>query len=102
MPYILIFFGGNVVISIASMHIELLLCLNFFYSLVLFLGDTFLDFVSAFSICLLKIPLLPSAFFGFYSGSYNTFSGYPPEIVKKMPKRDLAEEVWKIPVDPPL
>lgn len=24
---------------------------------------------------------------------YNTFSGYPPEIVKKMPKRDLAEEV---------
>lgn len=24
---------------------------------------------------------------------YNTFSGYPPEIVKKMPKKDLAEEV---------
>lgn len=25
--------------------------------------------------------------------SYNTFCGYPPEIVKKMPKKDLAEEV---------
>ena len=24
---------------------------------------------------------------------YNTFCGYPPEIVKKMPKKDLAEEV---------
>ncbi|AEE29718.1 Transmembrane Fragile-X-F-associated protein [Arabidopsis thaliana] len=24
---------------------------------------------------------------------YNTFSGHPPEIVKKMPKEDLAEEV---------
>lgn len=24
---------------------------------------------------------------------YNTFSGYPPEVVKKMPKKDLAEEV---------
>ncbi|KAL5186004.1 RING finger protein B [Glycine soja] len=24
---------------------------------------------------------------------YNTFSGYPPEIVKKMPKKELAEEV---------
>ncbi|GJV09570.1 hypothetical protein Tco_1347226 [Tanacetum coccineum] len=23
---------------------------------------------------------------------YNTFSGYPHEVVKKMPKRDLAEE----------
>nr|GMC73870.1 Kinesin-like protein [Ipomoea batatas] len=30
----------------------------------------------------------------FYDGAsgYNTFSGYPPEIVKKMPKKDLAEE----------
>ncbi|XP_022765849.1 uncharacterized protein LOC111310666 isoform X1 [Durio zibethinus] len=26
------------------------------------------------------------------ASGYNTFSGYPPEIVKKMPKRDLAEE----------
>lgn len=24
---------------------------------------------------------------------YSTFCGYPPEIVKKMPKKDLAEEV---------
>ncbi|XXG51114.1 hypothetical protein AAC387_Pa02g4959 [Persea americana] len=30
-----------------------------------------------------------------YSG-YNTFCGYPPEIVKKMPKKDLAEEVWRL------
>ncbi|KAL7099079.1 hypothetical protein ACP275_09G059400 [Erythranthe tilingii] len=30
------------------------------------------------------------------SSSYNTFSGYPPEIVKKMPKKDLAEEVWRL------
>ncbi|KAJ0571161.1 putative transcription factor C2H2 family [Helianthus annuus] len=28
--------------------------------------------------------------------SYNTFCGYPPEIVKKMPKKDLAEEVWRL------
>ncbi|KAG6752953.1 hypothetical protein POTOM_042994 [Populus tomentosa] len=27
---------------------------------------------------------------------YNTFCGYPPEIVKKMPKKDLAEEVWRL------
>ncbi|PIN05761.1 putative E3 ubiquitin ligase [Handroanthus impetiginosus] len=27
---------------------------------------------------------------------YNTFSGYPPEIVKKLPKKDLAEEVWRL------
>ncbi|XP_068662173.1 uncharacterized protein [Aristolochia californica] len=27
---------------------------------------------------------------------YNTFCGYPPEIVKKMPKKDLAEQVWKL------
>ncbi|XP_072991152.1 uncharacterized protein [Typha latifolia] len=27
---------------------------------------------------------------------YNTFCGYPPEVVKKMPKRDLAEEVWRL------
>ncbi|XP_027168988.1 uncharacterized protein LOC113768729 isoform X1 [Coffea eugenioides] len=30
------------------------------------------------------------------SGSYDTFCGYPPEIVKKMPKKDLAEEVWRL------
>ncbi|KAL5995173.1 hypothetical protein ACLOJK_025231 [Asimina triloba] len=27
------------------------------------------------------------------SAGYNTFCGYPPEVVKKMPKKDLAEEV---------
>nr|VDC63754.1 unnamed protein product [Brassica rapa] len=27
---------------------------------------------------------------------YSTFSGHPPEIVKKMPKEDLAEEVWRL------
>lgn len=27
---------------------------------------------------------------------YNTFQGYPPEIVKKMPRKDLAEEVWRL------
>uniref|UniRef100_A0A803NC63 Uncharacterized protein n=1 Tax=Chenopodium quinoa TaxID=63459 RepID=A0A803NC63_CHEQI len=27
---------------------------------------------------------------------YNTFCQFPPEIVKKMPKKDLAEEVWKL------
>ncbi|XP_019189801.1 PREDICTED: uncharacterized protein LOC109184201 [Ipomoea nil] len=34
----------------------------------------------------------------FYDGAsgYNTFCGYPPEIVKKMPKKDLAEEVWRL------
>ncbi|KAL3529315.1 hypothetical protein ACH5RR_008637, partial [Cinchona calisaya] len=26
----------------------------------------------------------------------NTFCGYPPEIVQKMPKKDLAEEVWRL------
>ncbi|XWS50696.1 hypothetical protein CRYUN_Cryun12cG0108700 [Craigia yunnanensis] len=30
------------------------------------------------------------------ASGYNTFSGYPPDIVKKMPKRDLAEEVWRL------
>ncbi|KAJ4755635.1 Transmembrane Fragile-X-F-associated protein [Rhynchospora pubera] len=30
------------------------------------------------------------------SAGYNTFCGYPPEIVKKMPKKDLAEEVWRL------
>lgn len=30
------------------------------------------------------------------AASYNTFCGYPPEIVKKMPKKDLAEEVWRL------
>ncbi|KAL6497184.1 hypothetical protein OROGR_029113 [Orobanche gracilis] len=34
----------------------------------------------------------------FHDGAsgYNTFYGYPPEIVKKMPKKDLAEEVWRL------
>ncbi|KAG2303202.1 hypothetical protein Bca52824_031853 [Brassica carinata] len=27
---------------------------------------------------------------------YNTFNGHRPEIVKKMPKEDLAEEVWRL------
>ncbi|KAJ4875068.1 Transmembrane Fragile-X-F-associated protein [Raphanus sativus] len=27
---------------------------------------------------------------------YSTFCGHPPEIVKKMPKKDLAEEVWRL------
>ncbi|ANM60523.1 Transmembrane Fragile-X-F-associated protein [Arabidopsis thaliana] len=27
---------------------------------------------------------------------YNTFCGHPPEIVKKMPKKELAEEVWRL------
>ncbi|CAA2937940.1 E3 ubiquitin ligase [Olea europaea subsp. europaea] len=27
---------------------------------------------------------------------YSTFCGYPPDIVKKLPKKDLAEEVWKL------
>ncbi|XP_057726667.1 uncharacterized protein LOC130941988 isoform X1 [Arachis stenosperma] len=32
------------------------------------------------------------------SSGYNTFSGNPPvpEIIKKMPKKDLAEEVWRL------
>nr|CAD1837578.1 unnamed protein product [Ananas comosus var. bracteatus] len=30
------------------------------------------------------------------STGYNTFCGYPPEVVKKMPKKDLAEEVWRL------
>ncbi|KAL3716658.1 hypothetical protein ACJRO7_008271 [Eucalyptus globulus] len=30
------------------------------------------------------------------ASGYNTFCGYPPEVVKKMPKRDLAEEVWRL------
>ncbi|XP_074316489.1 uncharacterized protein LOC141652787 [Silene latifolia] len=30
------------------------------------------------------------------SSGYNTFCSYPPEIVKKMPKKDLAEEVWRL------
>uniref|UniRef100_A0A5B7AGU0 RING-type domain-containing protein n=1 Tax=Davidia involucrata TaxID=16924 RepID=A0A5B7AGU0_DAVIN len=34
----------------------------------------------------------------FHNGSsgYNTFCGYPPEIVKKLPKKDLTEEVWRL------
>ncbi|KAK1433649.1 hypothetical protein QVD17_10563 [Tagetes erecta] len=34
----------------------------------------------------------------YYNGSsgYNTFSGYPPEIVKRLPKKDLTEEVWRL------
>ncbi|XP_057824019.2 uncharacterized protein LOC131036200 isoform X2 [Cryptomeria japonica] len=31
-----------------------------------------------------------------YIGSYNTFSGFPPEVVKKMAKKELAEEVWRL------
>ncbi|XP_072971429.1 uncharacterized protein [Typha angustifolia] len=27
---------------------------------------------------------------------YNTFCGYPPDIVKKMPKKELAQEVWRL------
>ncbi|KAK8921940.1 hypothetical protein KSP39_PZI020649 [Platanthera zijinensis] len=27
---------------------------------------------------------------------YNTFQGYPPEVVKIMPKKDLTEEVWRL------
>ncbi|KMZ74000.1 Baculoviral IAP repeat-containing protein [Zostera marina] len=27
---------------------------------------------------------------------YNTFCGYPPEIVKKMAKKDLTEEIWRL------
>uniref|UniRef100_A0A7C9DEK7 RING-type domain-containing protein n=1 Tax=Opuntia streptacantha TaxID=393608 RepID=A0A7C9DEK7_OPUST len=30
------------------------------------------------------------------SSGYNTFCSYPPEIVKKMPKKELAEEVWRL------
>ncbi|KAJ8648473.1 hypothetical protein MRB53_001496 [Persea americana] len=30
------------------------------------------------------------------ASGYNTFCGYPPETVKKMPKKDLAEEVWRL------
>ncbi|KAG2667324.1 hypothetical protein I3843_15G106000 [Carya illinoinensis] len=30
------------------------------------------------------------------ASGYSTFCGYPPEIVKKMPKKDLAEEVWRL------
>ncbi|KAG9458265.1 hypothetical protein H6P81_002773 [Aristolochia fimbriata] len=30
------------------------------------------------------------------AAGYNTFCGYPPEVVKKMPKKDLAEEVWRL------
>ncbi|XP_030476897.2 uncharacterized protein LOC115693958 [Syzygium oleosum] len=30
------------------------------------------------------------------ASGYNTFCGYAPEVVKKMPKRDLAEEVWRL------
>ncbi|KAH9722563.1 RING-type domain-containing protein [Citrus sinensis] len=30
------------------------------------------------------------------SSGYNTFCGYPPEVVKKMPKKELAEEVWRL------
>lgn len=46
----------------------------------------------------MKITSLTFTFLVFTHGSYNTFSGYPPEIVKKMPKRDLAEEVMEIPM----
>ncbi|OVA06753.1 Transmembrane Fragile-X-F-associated protein [Macleaya cordata] len=30
------------------------------------------------------------------AAGYNTFSGYAPDIVKKMPRKDLAEEVWRL------
>ncbi|KAK7354162.1 hypothetical protein VNO80_19620 [Phaseolus coccineus] len=30
------------------------------------------------------------------ASGYNTFCGYPPEIVKKMPRKELAEEVWRL------
>ncbi|XP_071733202.1 uncharacterized protein [Rutidosis leptorrhynchoides] len=30
------------------------------------------------------------------TSGYNTFCGYPPEVVKKMPKKDLAEEIWRL------
>ncbi|KAJ6805536.1 uncharacterized protein M6B38_179630 [Iris pallida] len=30
------------------------------------------------------------------SDGYNTFCGYAPEVVKKMPKKDLTEEVWRL------
>ncbi|CAL5372105.1 unnamed protein product [Camellia sinensis] len=30
------------------------------------------------------------------ASGYNTFCGYPPEIVKKMPRKYLAEEVWRL------
>ncbi|XP_031497306.1 uncharacterized protein LOC116262263 [Nymphaea colorata] len=30
------------------------------------------------------------------NAGYNTFCGPPPEVVKKMPKKDLAEEVWRL------
>lgn len=30
------------------------------------------------------------------ASGYHTFCSYPPEIVKKMPKKDLAEEVWRL------
>ncbi|KAI3944325.1 hypothetical protein MKW92_032505 [Papaver armeniacum] len=33
---------------------------------------------------------------GTADAGYNTFCKYPPEIVKKMPKKDLAEEVWRL------
>ncbi|KAL6584403.1 hypothetical protein OROMI_003692 [Orobanche minor] len=32
----------------------------------------------------------------FHDGASGTFSGFPPEIVKKMPKKDLVEEVWRL------
>ncbi|KAG0627661.1 hypothetical protein M758_2G218800 [Ceratodon purpureus] len=28
--------------------------------------------------------------------SYNTFTGFPPEVVKKMARKDLADEVWRL------
>lgn len=30
------------------------------------------------------------------SSGYNTFCGFPPEVVKKMAKKELAEEVWRL------
>ncbi|KAK6921125.1 Transmembrane Fragile-X-F-associated protein, partial [Dillenia turbinata] len=30
------------------------------------------------------------------ASDYNTFRGYPPDIVKKMPRKELMEEVWRL------
>ncbi|XP_076958369.1 uncharacterized protein LOC143634079 [Bidens hawaiensis] len=36
----------------------------------------------------------------YYNGSsgHVLFSGYPPEVVKRLPKKDLTEEVWRLQV----
>lgn len=30
------------------------------------------------------------------TSGYETFTGLPPQVVKKMPRKDLAEEVWRL------